>query len=188
MKKKYALYVTDASLILCTVNGKGVQLVYNQGITATGFGQTFDAYFSKLKISALAVFLDLIGEEFKHESIPHVSSKDRELLMSRKEQTLFPTADLVWKTHLKREKEGRKDDVFLLMGVQIPKNVKTIFEVLVNNQQAVSGVYSISVLESAIQNVLPNKSQYVTVSRVADTKNIGRSYRQTFHKDQGLEH
>lgn len=187
MKKKYALYVTDASLILCAVDSKGVHLVYSQGITTTDFDQTFDGYFSKLHIPELAVFLDLIGEEFKHESIPHISRRDRGLLMSRKEQSLFPTADWVWKNHIKREKQGRRDDVYLLMGVQVPKNVTTILEVLVKNNQAVSGVYSISVLESEIQDVIPNNDHYLTVSRVADTQTLGRSYRQTFHKDQEID-
>lgn len=186
MNKKYAIYLSDSTFVFCEVSSLGVELLFEEYASNQDFEEKCKAILEKYKETDVAVFLDLIGEEYKHESIPHVGGKDRELLLARKQQSLFPGADLVWKTHVEREKTGRKDDVYLMMGIQLPKMVKGVFSLLVENEQAVSGVYSISILETELQKILPNSEQHLTISRVLGRQQSDRSYRQTFTKNREI--
>jgi hypothetical protein len=186
MNKKYAIYLSDSTIVLCTVGSSGVELLLEEYASNQNFEEKCKTILEKYKETNVDVFLDLIGEEYKHESIPHVRGKDGELLLARKQQSLFPGADLVWKTHVKREKTGRKDDVYLMMGLQLPKMVKDVFSLLIENEYAVSGVYSISILGTEIQKVLPDLQQYLTISRVLGRQQSDRSYRQTFTKNKEI--
>jgi len=186
MSKQHGIYLSDSTFEFFTIGNSGIELLLEEYTTNPDFEEKCKAFLSKYKEAEIGVFLDLIGEEYKHESIPHVNGKDRELLLARKQQSLFPGADLVWKKHVEREKTGRKDDVYLMMGIQLPQMVKDVFSVLIENEQAVSGVYSMSILESALQETMPSSEQHLMISRVLGRQQFDRSYRQTFSKNQEI--
>lgn len=186
MSKQHGIYLSDSTFVFFTISNSGIELLLEEYTSNPDFEEKCKVFLSQYKESDVAVFLDLIGEEYKHESIPHVNGKDRELLLARKQQSLFPGADLVWKKHVEREKTGRKDDVYLMMGIQLPKMVKDVFSVLIENEQAVSGVYSMSILESALQETMPSSEQHLMISRVLGRQQSDRSFRQTFSKNQEI--
>tara|TARA_R110002074_G_scaffold145034_1_gene293244 strand:- start:104178 stop:105719 length:1542 start_codon:yes stop_codon:yes gene_type:complete len=186
MKNTHAIYLSDSVIIFFAVTNSGVELLFEEYSSNPDFKKKYESLFTRYKNVEVTIFLDLIGEEYKHESIPHVSGKDREILLDRKQQSLFPTSDLVWKKHIKREKTGRKDDVYLMMGIQLPKMVKDVFGLLVKNKYAVSGVYSMSILETVLQKALSSFHQYLVVSRVLGRQKSDRSYRQTFIKNEAI--
>ena len=90
MNKKYAIYLSDSTFVFCEVSSLGVELLFEEYASNQDFEEKCKAILEKYKETDVAVFLDLIGEEYKHESIPHVGGKDRELLLARKQQSLFP--------------------------------------------------------------------------------------------------
>ena len=186
MQIKYALYLTDVSIIFCAIGNDSVTDVFTHSLTEPDYIEALQRFLFKHEPESFGVFLDVMGEEFKHESIPHIGGKDRALLLERKWKSLFPTADLTWKKHLRREKKGRKDDVYLLVGVPLPSVVGHVFDVLIQTQQRVSGVYSISILEREIQSALPRAQQSLLVSRVLGVSQGKKAYRQTFIKDGEL--
>jgi hypothetical protein len=186
MQKKYGVYLSDSTVVFFEVDNLGVELLFEEYVSSPDLEEKCNSLFNKYKNTEVAVFLDLIGEEYKHESMPHVSGKDRELLLARKQQSLFPGSDLVWKTHVEREKTGRKDDVYLMMGIQLPKMVKDTFSSLIENELTVSGVYSMSILENALQKAIPKSEQHLMISRVLGRQQSHRSYRQTFSKNQEI--
>jgi len=182
MQMKYALYLSDVSIIFCGIDGDGVTDLFTHSLTEPDYIEALQGFLSKHEHESFSIFLDLMGEEFKHEPIPHIGGKDRALLLERKCKSLFSTADLTWKKHLRREKKGRKDDVYLLVGVPLPSVVEHVFDALIQTQQKVSGVYSISILEREIQSALPRAQQSLLVSRVLGVPQGKRAYRQTFIK------
>ncbi|OUR66735.1 hypothetical protein A9Q80_06280 [Cycloclasticus sp. 46_83_sub15_T18] len=186
MQIKYALYLSDVSIIFCGVDSDGVTEIFTHSLTEPDYIEALQRFLSKHKPESFSVFLDVMGEEFKHELIPHIGGKDRTLLLERKCKSLFSTADLTWKKHLRREKKGRKDDVYLLVGVPLSSVVEHVFDALIQTQQKVSGVYSISILEREIQSALPRAQQSLLVSRVLGVSRGKKAYRQTFIKDGEL--
>jgi len=186
MQMKHVLYLSDVSIIFCGVDSDGVTELFAHSLTEPDYIEALQRFLFKHKPELFSVFLDVMGEEFKHEPIPHIGGKDRALLLERKCKSLFPTADLTWKKHLRREKKGRKDDVYLLVGVPLPSVVEHVFDALIQTQQKVSGVYSISILEREIQSALPRAKQSLLVSRVLGVSQGKKAYRQTFIKDGEL--
>ena len=186
MQMKYALYLTDVSIIFCGIDGDGVTEIFTHSLTEPDYIEALQRFLSKHEHESFSVFLDMMGEDFKHEPIPHIGGKDRALLLERKCKSLFSTADLTWKKHLRREKKGRKDDVYLLVGVPLPSVVDHVFDALIQSKQNVSGVYSISILEREIQSALPRVQQSLLVSRVLGVSQGKKAYRQTFIKDGEL--
>jgi len=186
MQMKYALYLSDVSIIFCGIDGDGVTELFTHSLTEPDYIEALQRFLFKHKPESFNIFLDVMGEEFKHESIPHIGGKDRALLLERKCKSLFSATDLTWKKHLRREKKGRKDDVYLLVGVPLPSVVEHVFDALIQTQQQVSGVYSISILEQEIQLALPSAQQSLLVSRVLGMSQGKKAYRQTFIKDGEL--
>ena len=85
MNKKYAIYLSDSTIVLCTVGSSGVELLLEEYASNQNFEEKCKTILEKYKETNVDVFLDLIGEEYKHESIPHVTGKDREFLLARKQ-------------------------------------------------------------------------------------------------------
>jgi len=186
MQTKHALYVTDLAIIFCDIDADGVKEVFSQALTDADYSEKLHAFLLRHKPGAFSVYLDVMGEEFKHESIPHIGGKDRELLLERKCKSLLSSADLTWKKHLRREKKGRKDDVYLIVGLPLPSSVEHVFDVLIQSNQIVSGVYSMSILAREIEAILPVSPQNLVVSRVLGSPAGRKVYRQTFFKDGEL--
>jgi|GEM_PF-1322649 len=186
MQTKHALYLSDVSIIFCGIDSNGATDLFIHALTEPDYIEALQRFLSKHKPESFSVFLDVMGEEFKHEPIPHIGGKDRELLLERKCRSLFSTADLTWNKHLRREKKGRKDDVYLLVGVPLPSVVEHVFDALIESKQNVSGIYSISILEQEILAALPSAQQTLIVSRVLGVSRGKKAYRQTFIKDGEL--
>lgn len=186
MQTKHALYITDLAIIFCDIDADGVKEVFSHALTDAHYIEKLQAFLSGHKPESFSVYLDVMGEEFKHESIPHIGGKDRELLLDRKCKSLLASADLTWRKHLRREKKGRKDDVYLIVGLPLPSSVEHVFDVLIESHQMISGVYSISILAREIQAILPASQQNLVVSRVLGSPTGRKVYRQTFFKDGEL--
>ncbi len=186
MQTRHALYVTDLAIIFCDIDADGVKEVFSHPLTDAHYSEKLHAFLLRHKPGAFSVYLDVMGEEFKHESIPHIGGKDRELLLDRKCKSLLSSADLTWRKHLRREKKGRKDDVYLIVGLPLPSSVEHVFDVLIQSNQMVSGVYSMSILARDIQTILPASPQNLVVSRVLGSPAGRKVYRQTFFKEGEL--
>ncbi|MCB1868979.1 MAG: hypothetical protein KDI43_10725, partial [Gammaproteobacteria bacterium] len=55
-------------------------------------GEAFQRYLESIATHPLYLLLDLLGEEFRVEQLPHVSGRDRSEVYRRKLQQFFPTA------------------------------------------------------------------------------------------------
>jgi len=182
MRIQHGLYLSDVSVIFCDADQMGVTSVFSYALSDADYLEKLEAFLRQRQPGAFNVYLDLMGEEYKQESIPHISGRDRDALLDRKSKSLFPSADLVWKKHLRREKTGRKDDVYLLVGLSLPSSVDHIFDALVQAKYQIAGVYSLSILEQQIHANLELSEQSLLVSRVLGSPEGKRIYRQTFFK------
>jgi hypothetical protein len=186
MQTTHALYLTDASIVFYDLDKQGARPVFTQPLSESNYIESFQAFLLEHQPESISVYLDVLGEEFKQEPIPHVGGKDRELLLSRKCKSLFPSADLNWKKHLYREKKGRKDDIYILVGIPLPSSAEHVFEALIQTKQKISGVQSISLLECDIHDAFPSSKQSLIVSKVLASPEGKSVYRQTFFKDGEL--
>ncbi|PHR50894.1 hypothetical protein [Cycloclasticus sp.] len=185
-KPDHVLYVSDQYLSCSDVTKGGFDIRFKLNLDDIEVGDRFTDFLNKNTLGVMSVFIDMMGTEIKQENIPHVMGNDRKLLLERKKKSLFPAADLVWKEHVKREKTGRKDDVYLFIAITLTPAIKNILEILEVSKNKVNGLYSISALQQELSKGLPEFPQSLVISRVLENSRKIKSFRQSFYRNGKL--
>jgi len=185
-KPAHILYVSDQYLSCSDVTDGGLDLRFKLSIDDAEAGGKFTNFLNSDTFGLFSVFIDVMGAEIKQEKIPHVSGNDRKLLLERKKRSLFPAADLVWNKYVKREKEGRKDDVYLFIAITLTPVIKNILEVFEASRNKANGLYSISALQQELSKGLPEFPQLLVISRVLEDSDKIKSFRQSFYRNGKL--
>jgi len=110
------------------------------------------------------VLLNLLSEEYHEEQLPHIQGKDRKLMLERKLGKLFPNSDYTHYKLLKREKTGRKDDLYLLSGVTDTAIIEPYIDIINGHQIEISGVYSTPLIIHEIIKPLKHSSQVLVIA------------------------
>lgn len=124
------------------------------------------------------LLLNLPGEEYYEETLPHVTGKDRALMVERKIGKLFPDTDYVHYQHLRREKTGRRDDIYFVAGVPDTNAIDAYLDVLVASNVEIVGTYSVPMLLGRAIKPIRHDTQVLVVS--IETEDSRLSLRQTF--------
>lgn len=129
------------------------------------------------------VLLNLSSEEYHEEQLPHIQGKDRKLMLERKLGKLYPNSDYTHYKLLKREKTGRKDDVYLLSGIADTTIIEPYLDIINEQQIEISGVYSTPLIIHEIIKPLKHSSQVLVIAtgKPADDR---LPFRQTFLNDK----
>lgn len=185
-QQQHILYLSDQYLAFSNVAKGVLDLRFSMTLDEFEVEEKFRDFLNSNSFGNFNVFIDVMGAETKQEHLPHVTGKDRQLLLDRKTKSMFPAADLVWSEHIKREKTGRKDDVFLLIGLTLPPAIKHVLEVLELSRHKVKGIYSVTALQQELNKALPPFSQSLIISRVLENSKKRKSFRQSFFRDGKL--
>lgn len=135
--------------------------------------------------TSIHICLDVMGEEIKQEKIPKIGKKDRERLLARKEKSLFHNADYIWKRHLYEEESGRKDHIYLLLGISLSSMNKSIIETLIQKKVEVRGIYLIPAMQRKLLKVVDDDQLLIISENHEENKNK-YLFRQTFLKNRQL--
>ncbi|PCI70255.1 MAG: hypothetical protein COB26_04530 [Piscirickettsiaceae bacterium] len=185
-QQQHILYLSDHYLAFSDVSKGGLDLRFSMTLEEFEVEEKLKDFLNSDTFGNTSVLIDVMGAETKQEHLPHVTGKDRELLLARKTRSMFPAADLVWNQHIKREKTGRKDDVFLLIGITFPPAVKHVLEVFESSKHKVKGIYSVTALQQDLSKALPPCSQSLIISRVLENSKKTKSFRQSFFRNGKL--
>ena len=85
--------------------------------------ENFKRYLSEFDNTPMTILVDLLGEEFRQETIPHVFGSDRKALIERKQSRLFRDASYLYTQNQEREADGRRDDRLLFMALTVEINL-----------------------------------------------------------------
>lgn len=186
MSKQHILYISDKYLAFSDVTKSGLDLKFSIAQEELDVEEKFKSFLNSNSYGNISVLIDVMGTEIKQEHLPHVTGKDREHLLKRKSRSMFPAADLVWNQYIKRQKTGRKDDVFLLIGITLSSAVKHVLEVLELSKLKVKGIYSVTALQQELGKALPPFSHSLIISRILESSKNTKSFRQSFFRDGKL--
>lgn len=102
-----------------------------------------------------AYFLtDLVEEDFRFDTIPHVFGAERKRLLARKLEQFYRTTPLRHAAVLKREKEGRRDDRVLFSALTNPSLLLPWVEILLQKEVALQGVTSVALVSHYLVKAL----------------------------------
>ena len=125
------------------------------------------------------ILMNLSSEEYHEEQLPHILGKDRKLMLERKLSKLFPGSDYTHYHFLKRKKTGRKDDIFLLSGINDTAAIEPYIDIMNRYQIEISGVYSTPLIINDAIKPLEHASEVLVIATGKPAENR-LPFRQTF--------
>lgn len=143
----------------------------------------FARYLQETPVIPSYMLVDVVEEEFRQDTIPHVYGSDRKNLLNRKLNRHFRNTAYIYHQMLGREKEGRKDDKVLLTALTNQEAITPWVKLLDQYQVPLAGIYSLPILSGSL--LKPLKATAVNVLLVSMGGSSG--LRQTYFRDQHLQ-
>src|SRR5690554_3834743 len=101
--------------------------------------QYFDRYLKETGPLATWFLVDLVEEEYRHDTIPHVFGADRAAVIARKKARLFRDTQYFYADIQEREPDGRRDDRVLFMALTNPDLLAPWLDILHANKIPLAG-------------------------------------------------
>ena len=121
----------------------GGKITLQREFTDSPEGQeNFAAFVQEVKHPTY-LLVDLIEEDFRQETIPHLSGSRRTALLQRKFEQFYRGTPFPQATLLQRQKTGRRDDDMLFSALTNPALIKPWLDIMLAQQTPLAGIYSV---------------------------------------------
>lgn len=121
----------------------GGKIAMQREFAASPDGQRHFATFLQEVRHPIYLLVDLIEEDFRQETIPHVSGSSRSALLQRKLDQFYRGTPFHQATLLQRQKTGRRDDDMLFSALTNPALIKPWLDIILAQQNPLAGIYSV---------------------------------------------
>ena len=150
---KQFLYLTNDKMIALVWRGGAIveREVFNAG---DGETPQFAEYLSRHRDVPTYVVTDLIEEDFRIDTVPHLRGGDREAILSRKLAQLYRATTFRHAIVQERDTEGRRDDRVLYHAVTNPDLLKAWLAAVELAEVPLEGVFSSAVLSARLPKEL----------------------------------
>lgn len=143
----------------------------------------FSRYLASAPEAPVSVLVDVVEEEYRQDTLPHVRGSDRRAVLARKFARLFRGTPYWLALTQGREEEGRRDDRVLLAALMRPEIVTPWITELLAQRVPVTGIHSLPVLSRELMRRLGAKGHNVLLITVQQASGL----RQTFFRDGHLK-
>ncbi len=143
----------------------------------------FKRYLEESDNTPMTILVDVIEEEFRQETIPHVFGADRQALIQRKQSRLYRDAKYFYTQDQGREEDGRRDDHLLMMALTNDEIIKPWLLLLDEYKVPLKGIVSVPLLLQSFIKALPDISNHALIVTMQSISGL----RQTFFKDKQLK-
>lgn len=89
------------------------------------------------------LLVDVIEEDFRLETVPHLTGSARQALLERKYEQYYRNIPFRQATLLHRQSEGRRDDEMLFSALTNPQRISPWLDALLANHIPLVGIYSV---------------------------------------------
>jgi hypothetical protein len=136
----------------------------------------FERYLSESENTPMTILVDVIEEEFRQDTIPHVFGSDRQALIERKQSRLFRDTDYIYVQGQGREEEGRRDDRLLFMALSNQEIVRPWTELLEKHKVPLKGIISVPLLLQSYIKTLPDISDHALMVTMQSISGLRQTY------------
>lgn len=144
---------------------------------------SFSRAIGDLVPAPICVLVDIVEEEYRQDTIPHVGGADRKAVLQRKYARLFRGTSYHYALRQGREADGRKDDRVLLTAITRPEIVSSWIDILIEHKVPVAGIYSLPILSEKLLKTIGATGPNVLLISLQKASGL----RQTFFRDQQLK-
>ena len=127
-------------------------------VTAEG-KRHFNRYLQESPRITTCLLVDMMQEEYRQDSIPHVPGSDRQAIITRNKQRYFRDTPYFHAEIQGRTKEGRRDDIVLYTALANPDLIKPWVKLLMENRVPIAGIYSLPQVTGSLLDHLPGTPQ-----------------------------
>lgn len=135
----------------------------------------FALFLQKHSKTNLYLLADAVEEDYRLESLPHTFGKARQELVDRKLSQLYRGVVYRAAHFIQREKDKRKDDLFLLISLNNAEFLKGWVELIEAQQAPLAGVYLLPMMSEVLVEKLKLKAQHLLLS-----ERLNSGLRQTY--------
>ncbi len=89
------------------------------------------------------LLVDLIEEDFRQETVPHLTGANRQALIQRKFDQYYRSTPFRLASLQRRQEEGRRDDELLFSALTNPARITSWLELLLLHNTPLVGIYSV---------------------------------------------
>jgi hypothetical protein len=179
---KHFLYLTNSRLVSMRTVGKRIVARREFAVSGAGMAE-FESYLGEMDALPTHLFVDIADEDFRLDTVPHVSGRDREAILARKLTQIFRNTPYRHAQIQGRETEGRKDDRVLYTAVTNPEALRPWVELLDRLEVPLEGIYSAAVFSSAVLEELDLDFPHTLLV----TFTPGDAMRQTYFKGDEIK-
>ena len=123
----------------------------------------FAHYLERFPDEVTCVLADVVEEEFREETVPHVFAWERGALLRARAARAFPGARYLHSTRLGREPGGRRDDRVLLSAITRPEALASWLAPMAKHGTPLAGICSPAMLTRAMLKALGAEGEHVLV-------------------------
>ena len=175
LSDRRAVFVAADAVSVYHWEGAGVTDSFVFDADETGLAN-FSRYLAETPKTPVYILVDIVEEEYRSETIPHVFGADRKALLERKYARLFRGSPYCHAIIQGRETEGRRDDLVLLTALMNPDAVTPWLRLCVEHQIPVAGIYSLPVLSKSLLPKVGANSANVLLVTMQGTSGLRQSY------------
>ncbi len=172
---KHFLYLTNDKLVaLIWKNGA---IVERDVFSSTELGlPAFREYIARHRTVSTYVVTDLIEEDFRLDTVPHLRGNDQDAVLGRKLSQLYRASPFRHGIIQGRETEGRRDDKVLYHAVTNPELLKPLLAVLDREEIPLEGISSSAVLSGKLLESLNSFSQHTLLVMIVPDFGLRQTY------------
>ncbi len=143
----------------------------------------FERYLVQSPSMPVRILVDVVEEEYRQETIPHVFGRDRRALIERKMGRLFRGTPYRQALLQGREGEGRRDDRLLVTALMNPAIVRPWVQMLIRHKVPLAGICSLPLLSRQLLIRLQIKSENTLLVSLQSASGL----RQSFFRNQEMK-
>ena len=180
MSKKRVFFLTSDGLSVYQWRYRKVlePLVF----TADEAGLTqFSRYLDQAPQLPAYLLVDLVDEEFRPETIPHVFGSDRRALLRNRRVRLFRDARFANSIFQGRDAAGRRDDQVLFTALSRPGLLTPWLEQIFRSKVALAGITSVPILSQSLQKRVTGDSEQALLVTLHSRAGLRQTYFQKRH-------
>ena len=179
---KHYLYLTNDKLVSMVIRNNALVSRESFGV---GDIQRPEVEQQIAKYASAPTYLvtDLIEEDFRLDTIPHLRGGDQEAVLDRKLGQIYRASPYRHAIVQGRETEGRRDDRVFLHAVTNPDLLKPLLTLLERKKVPLEGIYSSAVLSSRLLKALDSFFPHTMLVTIIPDFGL----RQTYFKDEQIK-
>ncbi len=157
---RFILYVNADRYTLYRVDRHSAHRLGTFLVGQAGMHRLHDSLL-QLQQQPVSILVDLIEEEFRHDTIPHTHGNDRARMLERHAAKLYRGTPFRLSQIIGRSREGRRDDKVLFSALTNPDNLQPLLDLLEQTATPLAGIYSLPIISARLIKSLQARNENV---------------------------